>query len=102
MPQGGPLSPLLSNIIPFIEGKLFLKVNRNKTNISHISKVKTKFKELKRLGVDEEKVWICANIRKGNWYRSRNFIIQRAFDNNKLHELGYPTFTEFYLKICEN
>ena len=79
-PQGGPLSPLLSNImlneldrelerrglrfvryaddcmifcrsrkaaeralahiLPFIEGKLFLKVNRQKTQIAHISRVK--------------------------------------------------------------
>ena len=27
-------------------------------------KVKTKFKELKKLGVEEEKAWICANMRK--------------------------------------
>ena len=80
MPQGGPLSPLLSNImlneldkelerrghkfvryaddcmifcksrksaqrtlkniIPYIERKLFLKVNREKTEVAHISKVK--------------------------------------------------------------
>jgi group II intron reverse transcriptase/maturase len=80
VPQGGPLSPLLSNImlneldwelsrrghkfvryaddcmvfcksrrsaertlvnmIPFIEGKLFLRVNREKTAVAHISKVK--------------------------------------------------------------
>lgn len=80
VPQGGPLSPILSNvmlneldwelcrrghrfvryaddcmifckskrsaertlanIIPFIEGKLFLKVNREKTTVAHISKVK--------------------------------------------------------------
>lgn len=80
VPQGGPLSPLLSNImlneldkelerrghrfvryaddcmifcksrksaertlqniLPFIEGKLFLKVNRTKTCIEHIEKVK--------------------------------------------------------------
>ena len=80
MPQGGPLSPLLSNImlneldkelesrghrfvryaddcmifckskksaertlkniLPFIEEKLYLKVNRKKTEVAHISKVK--------------------------------------------------------------
>ena len=233
MPQGGPLSPLLSNImlneldreltrrghrfvryaddcmifcksrksaertlrniIPFIEGKLFLKVNRKKTSVAHISKVKylgyafyrykgkcrfrvhpksvakmkdkireltkrsngwgneyrakklkqfvrgwvnyfsladmkvllketdewlrhkirtiywkqwkkvkTKFKELKKLGVEEEKAWICANMRNGNWYCGGYFVLQTAFNNKKLGELGYPTFTEFYLKVCEN
>lgn len=233
MPQGGPLSPLLSNImlnemdkeltrighrfvryaddcmifcksrksaertleniVPYIEGKLFLKVNRTKTSVAHISKVKylgysfyrykgkcrfrvhpksvenmknkireltdrsngwgneyralkltqfirgwvnyfgkadmksllrsndewlrhriraiywkqwkkvkTKFKELKKLGVEEEKAWICANMRNGNWYCSGYFVLQTAFNNKKLRELGYPTFTEFYLKICEN
>jgi group II intron reverse transcriptase/maturase len=30
----------LANIIPYIEGKLFLKVNREKTVVAHISKVK--------------------------------------------------------------
>lgn len=80
MPQGGPLSPLLSNImlneldkelerrghrfvryaddcmifcksrksaertlkniLPYIEGKLFLKVNQKKTKVSHVSKVR--------------------------------------------------------------
>ena len=233
MPQGGPLSPLLSNImlneldkelthrghrfvryaddcmifcksrksaertleniIPFIEGKLFLKVNRSKTSVDHISrvkylgysfyryrgkcrfrvhpksivkmknkireltnrsngwgneyralkltqyirgwvnyfgmadmkkllqttdewlrhkiraiywkqwkKVKTKYKELKKLGVENEKAWICANMRNGNWFCSGYFVLQTAFNNKKLRELGYPTFTEFYLKICEN
>ena len=233
MPQGGPLSPLLSdimlnemdkeltrrghrfvryaddcmifcksrksaertleNIVPYIEGKLFLKVNRTKTSVAHISKVKylgysfyrykgkcrfrvhpksvekmknkireltdrsngwgneyralkltqfirgwvnyfgkadmksllrsndewlrhriraiywkqwkkvkTKFKELKKLGVEEEKAWICANMRKGNWYCSGYFVLQTAFSNKKLRELRYPTLTEFYLKICEN
>ena len=233
MPQGGPLSPLLSNImlneldkeltrrghrfvryaddcmifcksrksakrtleniIPFIEGKLFLKVNRDKTCVEQISKVKylgysfyryrgkcrfrvhpksiakmkekireltnrsngwgneyralkltqfirgwvnyfgmadmksllsqtdewlrhkiraiywkqwkkvkTKFKELKKLGVDKEKAWVCANMRNGNLYCSGYFVLQTAFNNKKLRELGYPTFTEFYLKICEN
>ena len=233
MPQGGPLSPLLSNImlneldkeltrrghrfvryaddcmifcksrksaertlnniVPYIEGKLFLKVNRTKTCVARISKVKylgysfyrykgtcrfrvhpksvikmknkireltdrhngwgneyralkltqfirgwvnyfgmadmkrllqsndewlrhriraiywkqwkkvkTKFKELKKLGVEEERAWICANMRNGNWFCSEYITLQGAFNNKKLRELGYPIFTEFYLKICEN
>ncbi len=61
-------------------------------------KVKTKFKELKKLGVEKEKAWICANMRNGNWYCSGYFVLQTAFNNKKLCELGYPTFTEFYLK----
>ena len=52
--------------------------------------------------VKEEKAWICANMRNGNWYCSGYFVLQTAFNNKKLRELGYPTFTEFYLKICEN
>ena len=233
MPQGGPLSPLLSNImlneldrelarrghrfvryaddcmifcksrksaertlkniIPFIEGKLFLKVNRDKTCVEHISKVRylgygfyryrgrcrfrvhpksvakmkdrireltsrsngwgneyralklaqfirgwvnyfgmadmksllsrtdewlrhriraicwkqwkkvrTRFKELKKLGVETEKAWICANMRNGIWYCSEYVVLQTALNNKRLRELGYPTFTEHYLKICEN
>ena len=183
----------LNNIVPYIEGKLFLKVNRTKTCVAHISrvkylgysfyrykgtcrfrvhpksvikmknkireltdrhngwgneyralkltqfirgwvnyfgmadmkrllqsndewlrhriraiywkqwkKVKTKFKELKKLGVEEERAWICANMRNGNWFCSGYITLQGAFNNKKLRELGYPTFTEFYLKICEN
>jgi len=233
VPQGGPLSPLLSNImlneldkelerrghrfvryaddcmifcksrksaerilrniVPYIEGKLFLKVNQDKTEVAHISKVKylgysfyrykgkcrlrihpksikkmkdkireltsrsngwgneyrilkltqfvrgwvnyfaladmkqllqrtdewlrhrirtiywkqwkkvrTKFRELKKLGVDEEKAWICANMRNGSWYCGGYFVLQTAFNNKKLRELGYPTFTEYYMKVCEN
>ena len=183
----------LRNIIPFIEEKLFLKVNRKKTGVAHISKVKyfgyafyrykgkcrirvhpksvakmkdktreltkrsngweneyramkltqyargwvnyfsladmkgllretdewlrhkirtiywkqwkkvkTRFKELKKLGVGKEKAWICTNMRNGNWYCGGYFVLQTAFNNRKLRELGYPTFTGFYLKVYEN
>ena len=233
MPQGGPLSPLLSNIMlneldkeltsrghrfvryaddcmifcksrksaertlenitPFIEGKLFLKVNREKTCVSHISKVKylgysfynyrgkcrfrvhpksvtkmknkireltnrsngwgneyralrltqfirgwvnyfgmadikkllretdewlrhkiraiywkqwkktrTRYKRLRALGMEEEQVHKHANSRRGIWFCSGLQYFNYALDNTKLREDGFPTFTEFYLKICEN
>lgn len=233
MPQGGPLSPLLSNIMlneldkeltrrghrfvryaddcmifcksrksaertlenitPFIEGKLFLKVNREKTCVSHISKVKylgysfynyrgkcrfrvhpksvtkmknkireltnrsngwgneyralkltqfirgwvnyfgmadmksllaktdewlrhkiraiywkqwkkirTRYKRLRALGMEEEQMHRHANNRHGVWFCSGLQYFNCALDNTRLRELGFPTFTEFYLKICEN
>ena len=233
MPQGGPLSPLLSNImlneldkeltrrghrfvryaddcmifcksrksaertleniIPFIEGKLFLKVNRDKTCVANIGKVKylgysfyryrgkcrfrvhpksiakmkdkireltsrsngwgneyralkltqfirgwvnyfgmadmkslllqtdewlrhkiraiywkqwkkikTRYRKLKELGMKEEYIQWHASMRQGIWNCSSNRMVQFALNNTKLRELGYPTFTEFYLKICEN
>jgi group II intron reverse transcriptase/maturase len=52
----------LTNIIPFIEGKLFLKVNREKTAVAHISKVKFlgygfyRYKEKCRLRVHPKSV----------------------------------------------
>lgn len=233
MPQGGPLSPLLSNImlneldkeltqrghrfvryaddcmifckskksaertlnniVPYIEGKLFLKVNHTKTSVAHISKVKylgysfyrykgecrfrvhpksvgkmknkirkltdrhngwgneyralkltqfirgwvnyfgmadmkrllqdndewlrhriraiywkqwkkikTRYRKLKELGMDEAFIQWHANMRQGIWNCSSNKMVQFALNNAKLREWGYPTFTEFYLKICEN
>lgn len=233
VPQGGPLSPLLSNImlneldkelnrrghrfvryaddciifckskksaertleniVPYIEEKLFLKVNREKTKVAHISKikylgyafyryrgrcrlrvhsksiakmknkvreltarsngwgneyrvykltqfvrgwtnyfaladmrkllietdewlrhkirtiywkqwkkVKTKFTNLKKLGVERKNAWLCANMRNGHWFCGGYYILQTAFNNKKLRDLGYPTFTEQYLKIREN
>ena len=233
MPQGGPLSPLLSNIMlneldkeltrrghrfvryaddcmifcksrksakrtlenitPFIEGKLFLKVNREKTCVSHISKVKylgysfyksrgkcrfrvhpksvakmknkireltnrsngwgneyralkltqfirgwvnyfgmadmkalltkidewlrhkiraiywkqwkkvkTRYRKLEELGMKEEYIQWHATMRQGIWNCSSNRMVQFALNNEKLREWGYPTFTEFYLKLCEN
>ena len=183
----------LNNIVPYIEGKLFLKVNRTKTCVAHISeikylgyslyrykgkcrfrvhpksvakmknkikeltdrsngwgneyralkltqfirgwvnyfgmadmksllqsndewlrhriraiywkqwkKTKTKYRKLKELGMDENFIQWHANMRQGIWNCSNNRMVKFALNNAKLREWGYPTFTEFYLKICEN
>ncbi len=221
MPQGGPLSPLLSNIMqneldkeltrreyrfvcyeddcmifskckksaektlenitPFIEKKLFLKVNRDKTRVAYISKVKylgysfyryqdkcrfrvhpksvdkmkniireltsrsngwrneyralkltqfirgwinyfgmadmksllaktdewlrhkiraiywkqwkevkTRYRILKKLGMQEECIQWHTSMRQGIWNCSSNRLVQFALNNTKLRELGYP------------
>ncbi|PKM80074.1 MAG: hypothetical protein CVU89_15035, partial [Firmicutes bacterium HGW-Firmicutes-14] len=229
VPQGGPLSPLLGNImlnecdhelekrghrfvryaddllifcksrkaaqrtldniLPFIEGKLFLKVNREKTKMAHVNYVKylgysfyiyrgegrlrihpksiqklkdkirkvtgrsngmgieerktrlnqvirgwvnyfkladakkllqgldewlrsrirmvtwkrwkrirTRFENLKRAGLDEEKAWMWANTRKGYWRTAHSPILAAALSISRIKHAGYPSFMECYLQ----
>lgn len=227
VPQGGPLSPLLGNImlnecdhelegrghrfvryaddmmifckskkaaqrtleniLPFIEGKLFLKVNREKTQVAHIrhvkylgysfyaykgegrlrvhpksvrklkdkirevtgrsngmgieerrtclnlvirgwvnyfkladmksliedmdswtrsrirmvtwkrwKKIRTRFENLKRAGLDEERAWMWANTRKGFWRIANSPIMSRALSIQRFKNAGYLSFLECY------
>ena len=227
VPQGGPLSPLLGNvmlnecdwelerrghrfvryaddlmifckskkaakrrlekILPFIEGKLFLKVNREKTKVAHVNyvkylgysfyiyrgegrlrihpksvgkfkdkvrevtgrsngmgieerksrlnslvrgwmnyfkladaknllvrldewirrrirmvtwkrwkKIKTRFENLKRAGIDREQAWMWANTRKGFWRTAKSPILNRAISNDLLKRAGYLCLMECY------
>ena len=44
--------------------------------------------------------WLRHKIMAIYWKQWKK--VKTKFNNKKLRELGYPTFTEFYLKICEN
>lgn len=230
VPQGGPLSPMLSNvmlneldkelekrghpfvryaddmvifckskrsaertlvnIVPYIENKLFLKVNREKTTIAYISKVKflgysfyvykgegrlrvhpksiakmkeqikmltsrsngwgyarrkealrqyisgwvnyfkladmknlleridewyrrrlrmviwkqwkrvrTRWRNLIKLGIYKYKAWEWANTRKGYWHIANSFILSRSVTNDRLKQAGYIFFSDFYRSV---
>lgn len=230
VPQGGPLSPLLSNImlneldreierrghrfvryaddmvlfckskrsaervltniIPFIENKLFLKVNKEKTVVAYISKIKflgysfyinkkegrlrvhpkgiskmkarikeltsrsngwgdarrkvalkqyitgwvnyfkladvknlllnvdewyrrrlrmiiwkqwkrirTRLRNLIKLGIEKYKAWEYANTRKGYWHTANSPILKRSITNERLKQAGYIFFTDYYRKV---
>lgn len=227
VPQGGPLSPLLGNImlnecdhelekrghrfvryaddmmifckskkaanrtlihiLPFIEGKLFLKVNREKTQVAYVGKVKylgysfyiykgegrlrihpksiqklkdkirevtgrsngmgietrkirlnqvirgwmnyfkladarnliqgldewirsrirmvtwkrwkrvrTRFENLKRLGIKDEQAWMWANTRRGYWRTAHSPILLIALPNKRFKRAGYLSLMECY------
>jgi len=227
VPQGGPLSPLLGNImlneldwelerrghkftryaddllifcksrkaakrtldhiLPYIEGKLFLKVNREKTQVADVGKVKylgyslyiykgegrlriypksvrkfkdkireitgrsngmgiearktrlnqvirgwmnyfkladakslvqrldewirsrirmvtwkrwkavsTRFENLRRAGIKEEKAWMWANTRKGYWRTAHSPILLTVLSNDRFRRAGYLSLTECY------
>jgi RNA-directed DNA polymerase len=230
VPQGGPLSPLLSNImlneldkelekrghrfvryaddlvilckskrsaertltsiVPYIEGKLYLKVNRGKTTVAYISRIKflgysfyenreggrlrihpksiTKMKEriktltsrsngwgdakrkealkeyitgwvnyfkladmkgllpridewyrrrirmviwkqwkrirtrvrnLLKLGVIKHKAWEFANTRKGFWHTANSPILSTSITNDRLKQAGYIFFSDYYRRV---
>ena len=110
----------LKNIIPFIEGKLFLKVNRKKTEVAHISKetdewarrriravywkqwkkIKTKYRMLKALGLEAWKAKELANSRKGYWRMAK--VLNQIVTKKIIAKLGYTSMLDYYLIICEN
>ena len=62
-------------------------------------KVKTRFKNLIKLGIDRPKAWEYSNTRKGYWRISNSPILSRALTNERLKKQGFPTITERYLKV---
>jgi len=61
-------------------------------------KVKTKFRYLKYLGIEKSKAWEYANTRKGYWRISNSPILNRSLSNQKLKDIGYILFFDYYTK----
>lgn len=62
-------------------------------------KIKTRYDNLVKLGIDGHKAWEYANTRKGYWRISNSPILARALTNERLKKQGFPTITERYLLV---
>ncbi|SFE40969.1 group II intron reverse transcriptase/maturase [Bacillus sp. OV194] len=56
-------------------------------------KTQTKYRNLKRFGIESEQAWKCANTRKGYWRFSNNPILHIALNNQYWQKLGLKTLT---------
>lgn len=65
-------------------------------------KVRTRFRELKRLGIDEDKAWQFANTRKGYWRISNSPILSYSLGNQILRGLGFIFFSDYYRQVRVN
>jgi len=65
-------------------------------------KVKTRFTNLKRCGIDKAKAWEFANTRKGYWRTVHSPILTRSITNEVIARLGYLSMSDYYLKVREN
>jgi RNA-directed DNA polymerase len=62
-------------------------------------KIKTKFDNLIKLGIDSHKAWEYANTRKGYWRISNSPILNRTLTNELFEKLGYQSILKRYLLV---
>jgi len=61
--------------------------------------VRTRFRNLIRLGIPKGKAWEWANTRKAYWRIAKSFILSRSITNANLSRAGYLFFSDYYLKV---
>jgi group II intron reverse transcriptase/maturase len=62
-------------------------------------KVRTKFANLMRCGINRSTAWQYANTRKGYWHTANSHILATSLTKEKLLKAGYPTFSQYYGKL---
>lgn len=62
-------------------------------------RVKTRLKNLIRLGIPRQKAWEFANTRKGYWRTAGSYILGRSITNDRLRQSGYIFFSDYYVKV---
>ena len=62
-------------------------------------KVKTRYKNLKKLGLDDEQAWMFANTRKSYWRTSNSPILSTTITNLRLEKKGFKSLVKRYQKV---
>lgn len=65
-------------------------------------KVKTRFNNLQKLGINRYKAWEFANTRKGYWRIANSPIVNRTLSNQWLKDQGYLFFLPYYKQVRIN
>lgn len=61
--------------------------------------VRTRFTNLKKLGVPKQKAWEFANTRKGYWRISKSPILNKTITNQRLINHGFKSLSSQYEKF---
>lgn len=61
-------------------------------------RIKTKLRNLIKLGIPKQKAREFANTRKGYWRTADSPILHRSITNDRLRQSGYIFFTDYYKK----
>lgn len=61
-------------------------------------RIRTRLRNLIKLGVAKYKAWEYANTRKGYWRIANSPILTRSITNDRLQQAGYIFFTDYFRK----
>lgn len=61
--------------------------------------VRTKFRNLIKLGINKQKAWEWANTRKSYWRIANSFILSRTLTNDRLKRFGFINSLDYYKSI---
>ena len=61
--------------------------------------VRTRYKNLQKLGINRKKAWEWANTRKGYWHIANSFILSRTLTNERLKSFGFISALDYYNSI---
>ena len=62
-------------------------------------KIKTKYKNLRKLGISHDGAYKTANTSKGYWRAVEGIIVNTALTTKRLKQSGYVFFSEYYQKV---
>ena len=62
-------------------------------------KTKTKYKNLRKLGINHEGAYMTANCSRGYWWIAHTVIINMALSNERLEKAGYTFFSPYYRSV---
>lgn len=63
-------------------------------------RVRTRYRNLRKLGISERNAGILANTRKGYWRTASSPILQEALSNGRLERAGFVSLSAYYKSVA--
>jgi group II intron reverse transcriptase/maturase len=62
-------------------------------------RIRTRLRNLIKLGINKPKAWEYANTRKGYWHTANSPILTISITSDRLQQAGYIFFSDYYRKV---
>jgi len=62
-------------------------------------RIRTRWRNLIKLGINKNKAWEWANTRKGYWHTANSFILTRSVTSDRLRQAGFIFFLDYYRDV---